>query len=147
MSEEGSSRWSRRIGIAMLLVLVAIQFVPIGEGISNPPVTQTVKWDSPRTEELARRACYDCHSNETSWPWYAHIAPISWLVAHDVAEGRKHMNFSEWDRPQKNADEAAHQLEEGEMPLTIYTILHPSARLEDAAREHLIKGLKKTLSE
>ena len=147
MSKADSTQWGRRIGIAMLLSLVAIQFIPVGEGVSNPPVTQTVKWDSPRTEELARRACYDCHSNETSWPWYAHIAPISWLVAHDVAEGREHMNFSEWDRPQKHADEAAQKLEEVEMPLTSYTVLHPSARLKDAAREHLIEGLKKTLGE
>ena len=147
MSEDRSRHWGRRIGIIILLALVAIQFVPVGDGLTNPPVTQSVRWDSPRTEELARRACYDCHSNETKWPWYAHVAPVSWLVAHDVHEAREHLNFSEWDKEQRDADEATHEVEEGEMPLAIYTLLHPEARLGDSAKAQLIEGLRKTLGD
>ncbi|MHC4937839.1 MAG: heme-binding domain-containing protein [Planctomycetota bacterium] len=147
MTDSKAPHWGRRIGILILLALVAIQFIPVGEGTTNPPVTKAVQWDSPRTEELARRACYDCHSNETSWPWYAHIAPVKWLITHDVHEGREHLNFSEWDREQDDAKEAAHEVEEGEMPLQIYTLMHPEARLEDAAKAHLIEGLKKTFGE
>jgi len=147
LSEDRSPRWGRRIGIAILLLFVAIQFVPFGEGATNPAVTQGVAWDSPRTEELARRACYDCHSNETKWPWYAHVAPVSWLVSHDVHEGREHLNFSEWDKEQRHAADAAHEVEEGEMPLRIYTLLHPEARLEGAAKDHLVEGLKKTFGQ
>jgi hypothetical protein len=124
-----------------------IQFLPIGAGKHNPDVVQEVQWDSDRTKDLVRRACYDCHSNETHWPWYSYVAPISWLVEHDVHEGREHLNFSEWNRKQKHADEAAHEVEEGEMPLQIYTLLHPGARLEGAAKEHLIQGLRKTLGD
>ncbi|MHC4450834.1 MAG: heme-binding domain-containing protein [Planctomycetota bacterium] len=147
MSKDGSGHWGRRIGILILVALVAIQFIPVGKGITNPDITKQVKWDSPRTEELARRACYDCHSNETKWPWYAHIAPVSWLITHDVHEAREHLNFSEWDREQDDADEAAHEVEEGEMPLQIYTLLHPDARLGEAAKAQLIEGLKKTLGD
>ena len=147
MSEARSSPWMRRIALALLLVFVAIQFVPVGEGRTNPEGGREVQWDSPRTRELAVRACYDCHSNRTKWPWYSYIAPVSWLVQHDVHEGREHLNFSEWDRRQKHADDAAHEVEEGEMPLAIYRLLHPEARLEGAARAHLIEGLRKTLGD
>ena len=147
MSEERSARWGRRIGIAILALFAAIQFVPIGPGKTNPDITREVTWDSDRTRQLAERACYDCHSNETRWPWYSYVAPVSWLVEHDVHEGREHMNFSEWDKEQRHATDAAHELEEGEMPLWFYTLLHPDARLEGAAKDHLIEGLKRTFGE
>ncbi len=73
---------------------IAIQFVPVDK--SNPPVASEPNWDSPQTKALVERACYDCHSNQTKWPWYSNIAPISWLVAHHVEEGRAALNFSEW---------------------------------------------------
>lgn len=127
-------------------VLLLIQVVPFGDR-TNPPVTQEPAWDSPRTRELAKRACFDCHSNETVWPWYSYVAPVSWLVLHDVEEGREHLNFSEFDRPQKDAHEAAEQVEMGEMPLPIYLPTHPEARLTDAETQELIAGLKATFGE
>ena len=123
---------------------VAIQLVPVDR--TNPPVTREVRWDSDGTRELARRACYDCHSNETEWPWYARVAPASWLVAEDVEEGREHLNFSVWDEPNEDLDEIVEVLEEGEMPLKKYTLLHPSARLTDEERQALIQGLRATLT-
>ena len=148
MSDERSSsrtriNWLRVIrwsGIVIVGVLLAIQLIPYGRAHDNPPVTGTVQWDSPRTEELARRACYDCHSNETEWPWYSNVAPISWLVQTDVDEGRSALNFSEWNRPQEEAHEAAETARENEMPLWYYTITHRDAALSDAEKQELVRG-------
>jgi hypothetical protein len=89
----------RRVGIWSISVLMAlvflIQFVPYGRDHSNPAVRAEPAWDSPRTRELTVRACYDCHSNETTWPWYTNIAPISWLVQSDVERGRAELNYSD----------------------------------------------------
>jgi hypothetical protein len=74
--------------IARVFLFIAIQFVPYGHDHANPPVQAAPKWSSPPVRELAARACFDCHSNQTVWPWYSNIAPISWLVYHDVQEGR-----------------------------------------------------------
>ncbi len=135
-------RW---LGAGILVLLFAIQLVPYGRDHSNPPVTQAVQWDSPRTEDLAQRACYDCHSNETDWSWYSNIAPISWLVQKDVDEGRAALNFSEWNRPQEEAHEAAETVQDGEMPLWYYTITHRDAALSDQEKQDLMQGFIATL--
>lgn len=129
----------------LVAVLVAIQLVPYGHDHTNPPVTQEPAWDSPRTRELAQRACFDCHSNETVYPVYASVAPFSWLVVDHVEEGRGKLNFSMFDRPQEEADEAGEVVGEGEMPPLYYTLLHPEARLTDAERQQLADGLVATL--
>jgi hypothetical protein len=128
----------------LLVLFVLIQAVPYGRDHDNPPVTKEPDWKGPRTAAIARRACYDCHSNETEWPWYSHIAPFSWLVQNDVDEGREHLNFSEFDRPQRHAVDAAHEVEEGEMPLWYYRPLHPGARLDEEEKRELIRGLEAT---
>ena len=131
----------------LLLAFVAIQFVPYGRGAEkNPPVRQEPKWDSPRTRDLAVRACFDCHSNETKWPWYSHVAPASWLVWWDVVEGRKHLNFSEFDRKQKHADEASTMIMSDEMPLWYYLPLHAEAKLTEEEKLALIDGLDATFA-
>jgi hypothetical protein len=108
-------------------------------------VTGEPAWDSANTRTLASRACFDCHSNETVWPGYASIAPVSWLVQHDVDEGRAALNFSEWSRPQKEAKEAAKEVREGEMPPTAYRLMHAHARLSAADLERLAQGLADTV--
>lgn len=118
-----------------------------GRAHTNPPVREEPAWDNVQTRQLVERACFDCHSNETEWPWYSHVAPVSWLVQYDVDEGRAALNFSEFDRPQDEAHEAAEEVEEGEMPLPIFLITHPDARLSDAERAQLIQGLRATLGE
>ncbi|MCB9933207.1 MAG: heme-binding domain-containing protein [Planctomycetes bacterium] len=139
----------RRILKPLLLSAVAlaaaIQLVPYGRDHSNPPVTAEPQWDSTATRDLAKRACFDCHSNETVWPWYSHVAPVSWLLQRDVDEGRSKLNFSEWDKPQKEADEAAKEVREGEMPPWFYLPTHPEARLTDAEKQALIAGLEATV--
>ncbi len=94
-----------------VLGFIAIQFVSVDK--SNPPVVSEPKWDSPQTQALVERSCYDCHSNETKWPWYSNVAPVSWLVARHVEEGRAELNFSEWGVNNNSAGEAR-ESEEGE---------------------------------
>jgi len=130
---------------AALALLATIQLVPYGRPRANPPVVAEPSWDSPSTKALFARACADCHSHETRWPWYAYVAPVSWLVAHDVEEGREHFNVSEWGLDRRNeGDEAAEMLAEREMPLRAYLLAHPEARLSDAERADLIRGLQGT---
>lgn len=138
-------RWLSWIGLGLLAALLAIQLVPYGRDHRNPAVRSEPPWDSPATRDLAKQACFDCHSNETAWPAYASIAPASWLVQHDVDEGRAVLNFSEWQRPQEEATEASEVLLEGEMPPAAYQLMHAHARLGRADRDRLAQGLAKTL--
>ena len=112
----------------------------MGRSHTNPPVTQEPAWDSPETRALAVRACYDCHSNETVWPWYANMAPVSWLVQKDVDDGRRKLNFSEWDKPQRSADDAVENVKSGTMPRWFYVPLHPSANLNPEEKGQLNPG-------
>jgi hypothetical protein len=136
--------WSR-VCIGLLGAFLAIQVVPYGRDHVNPPTVREPIWDSPATRALAKQACFDCHSNETEWPAYARIAPASWLVQHDVIEGRAVLNFSEWQRSQEKSSDVAEELVEGEMPPAIYRLMHAHARLSDVDRDRLVRGLTKTL--
>jgi hypothetical protein len=127
----------RFVGIAAVLAIAA-QFVPVER--SNPPVESDA--NAPASvKTILERSCYDCHSHTTVWPWYSHIAPVSWLVAHDVEEGREHLNFSKWqdhERSKKFAkllDEVVEVVEEEEMPLWYYLPLHPEAALTQNERD------------
>jgi mono/diheme cytochrome c family protein len=131
------------LGVAVLML--AIQLVPYGRNHSNPAGRNEPAWDRLETGALARRACFDCHSNETVWPAYANIAPMSWLVQHDVDEGREKLNFSEWQRPQKESSEAAKSVREREMPPWPYILLHPEAKLNAEERSALSRGLEATV--
>jgi len=128
------------IVVAVLVVLfLGIQIVPVDR--SNPPVAADFD-GPPDVARVLRTSCYDCHSNETAWPWYSRVAPASWLVAHDVEEARGHLNFSSWGtyddkRRAKLADEMWEEVEDGEMPLKVFLIAHPEARLSDAAKATL----------
>lgn len=127
------------------LLLVAIQFVPYGRDRANPNVQGEPAWDSPRTHALFRRACGDCHSHETRWPWYSGFAPVSWLVYRDVTEGREHFNVSRWGVQKKNeGNEAYEKLREGEMPPWFYLPAHPEAWLSDQEEQALLAGLAET---
>ena len=137
----------KTIGIVIVIVLalaLIIQIIPFGRNHTNPPVVQEPQWDSPQTRALAMRACGDCHSNESQWPWYSSIAPVSWLVARDVQEGREHVNFSEWNRSQEHAEHVASVTNSGEMPPVYYKMMHKSAQLTPAEKDALVKGLLAT---
>ena len=131
--------------IAIIVLGILIQFVPLPGRGNNPAVVAEPKWDTPQTRALAKRACFDCHSNESVWPLYSYVAPVSWLIYNDVMEGRSRLNFSEWNHPQRGAGEIVEAIQRGEMPPAIYTPLHPNARLTSAEKQQLITGLTNTL--
>ncbi|MBM3943265.1 MAG: cytochrome C [SAR202 cluster bacterium] len=132
--------------VAAILLLAAIQLAPYGRDHYNPPVTGEPAWKGAQTRALTVRACFDCHSNETVWPWYSNVAPVSWLVQRDVQEGRDELNFSQWDAGQEG-DHAAETVTDGSMPPRIYLLTHPAARLSDAERQVLAQGLAETLGD
>ncbi|KAB0664712.1 hypothetical protein F6V25_11645 [Oryzomonas japonica] len=139
-----------RKSLAILIVLAAAsQLVPYGKDHTNPPAVNEPTWDSPATRDLVKQACFDCHSNETVWPWYSRIAPASWLVYYDVVEARRHLNFSQWQGGTgkgEKPDRATREVESGDMPPFQYRIAHPHARLDDASRKALLQGLAATMN-
>lgn len=143
---EGVERIALLAGAGVLGCLAVLQFIPYGHAHDNPPVTAEPEWDRPETRVLAVRACFDCHSNETEWPWYADIAPVSWLTTNHIVEGRAALDFSTWDQAQHEAEEAGETIAEGEMPPPYYTLLHPQARLSESEKQQLIDGLEATLA-
>jgi hypothetical protein len=137
--------WAKRAGIAMVVLIVGIQFVrpartnPLEEPEKTIFADVAVWQGAPKTIE---RACIDCHSSRTRWPWYSQVAPVSWLVAHDVAEGREHMDLSTWskyDVPQKSAllADACKLVKSNSMPLPIYIIMHGEAKLTEQERQEI----------
>lgn len=135
-------KYFRRYAVALVAAaLVGIQFVPIER--TNPPVTGDVPAPA-NVRAILRRACYDCHSHETLWPWYSRVAPFSWLVASDVNEARGKLNFSAWDRypAAKRADkleDVGTEVGKGEMPLWYYLPMHPAARVSDADKAAVVQ--------
>ena len=129
------------------IVFLLMQFVRPDR--TNPAVDPSVELHavvevSAPVSSLLRAACYDCHSNETVWPWYAHVAPSSWFLTKHVNEGRRHLNFSDWGNyPPSKADhkleEVIEYVEDGKMPLSSYTPLHPEAKLSDEQRVEIIE--------
>ena len=135
----------KKIVLGLIALFVLIQFIPYGRDHTNPPVAAEPQWDTPQTRALYMHACGDCHSNETTWPWYSHVAPVSWLVAHDVDEGRENLNTSNWGLQKRNKGyDAAEEVEEDDMPPLVYLPTHPEARLSDAEKQSLVAGLKAT---
>jgi Haem-binding domain len=128
-------------GLGLLVVLIGIQLVPYGRDHTNPAGGRAIAWDSPRTEQLMTDACMDCHSNLTRWPWYSNVAPVSWLVQHDVDEGRRELNLSTGEIQLEEMIEA---IREGSMPPLQYKPTHPGAWLSEQEKQDLIRGLEAT---
>lgn len=133
-------------GPILLLVFIGIQFVPVA-AIEASSKRSAMKGEDPQVVALLKRSCYDCHSNETEWPWYSRVAPASWLVAKDVAGGRESVNFSNWDDmdafDKQYAREQAHDLvKDGDMPPWFYIPMHPSAKTNDQDLTVLAKWVK-----
>lgn len=132
-------RYLRRalwLGLAALVIAQAFR-----TDKTNPPAQQNVA-APPEVAAVLRRACYDCHSNETVWPWYSNVAPISWLLARDVREGRRELNFSAWNaydakKQAKKLKETAKEVANGGMPPWLYTAMHPHAALSQIDAERL----------
>lgn len=138
------SFWFKRTFVVVGGIVVTIQFIPVSR--RNPPIATALSWDSPGTLAIAQRTCFDCHSNETQWPWYSYIAPVSWLIASDVNEGRARFNFSEIT-DEDNAGSLIKRINNGTMPPANYLALHPEARLSDAQRQDFIAGLRRSFGD
>lgn len=127
------------IVIAGLLFFGLIQLIPVDR--SNPATTLEPNWSSPEARALVKEHCFDCHSNETVWPWYSKIAPASWLVKWDVSKARREFNFSEWDRNRGELDEMISEIRRGSMPPLQYTVIHSNSRLDAQQKQALIDAL------
>lgn len=129
--------------MAAAAVLLVAQLVPVRH--DNPASDRSKSFYTTErapldVEHIVRRSCNDCHSNETSWPWYSYVAPVSWIVAHDVHEARGKMNFSEWGnytgkKRDHELEEICNELLEGDMPDSKYMLIHHSARVTEQERE------------
>jgi hypothetical protein len=129
--------WIKKVIISGGVLLAAIQLVRPAR--VNPPTDTSRTFRSLNGAQASAidvidRSCRDCHTNDTTWPWYSHVAPVSWLLAHDVNEGRAELNFSEWaayspDKQRKLLKKSCDEVKEGEMPMSIYTVMHPAAKL------------------
>lgn len=128
--------WIKRTSLALGGLFLAIQLVPVPR--VDPPVVQTIA-APPAVERLLRRACFDCHSREPRRPFYAYVAPVSWLVAYDIAEAREHLDFSDWSRSADERDEIAEVVGEGEMPPWFYSMMSADRRLARADRTLLVQ--------
>jgi hypothetical protein len=134
----------RRTFLAGLACLfVGAQFIRFEH--TNPPITGEVPAPAA-VEHALRSACYDCHSNETSWPWSARLAPISWLVHYDVIEGRRRLNFSSWDSYRSDPGTQLQKLRniqkamtEEDMPPWYYRLVHPGSKLSGAQRNAIVR--------
>ena len=145
----------KKILLVLAILLLFIQSFRIDK--STKPVDSSkdfISLTSPSTEvnQLLKMACYDCHSNQPTFPWYANVAPVSWWIKHHIDEGSEHLNFSEWGtftpkRKHHKLEECVEMLEDGEMPMSSYTWMHNESKLTDAQRLLLVnwfKGLKES---
>lgn len=139
-------RWILAVAGLLFMGFLLLQLIPYGRDHSNPPIKSQPAWDSPRTQKLVREACFDCHSNETRWPWYSNVAPMSWLLARDVEEARGRFNLNEMT-PDEALDWVGAmviKVKNNEMPPMRYSALHAEARFSTLERQDLINGLLAT---
>ncbi|MCS7315238.1 MAG: heme-binding domain-containing protein [Bryobacterales bacterium] len=140
----------KRILMGLAVVAVVAQFFQPER--KNPPTDPESSYEAaakpaPELAAALRRACYDCHSNQTRWPWYSRVAPVSWLIASDVREGRAHLNFSEWNRyspeaARRRMEEACEEVRAGRMPLRAYLLIHAEARLTPMESELICQAAR-----
>ncbi len=136
----------KKIGLAILFLFLAIQLFRIDK--QNPPVSAdkdflVLNTASPEVQSIIQASCYDCHSNTSVYPWYTNVAPVSWWIKHHINEGREHLNFSDWGNySAKKADhkleECVEMIQEGEMPMNSYTLIHRETKLSDEQKLMLV---------
>lgn len=138
--------WIKRVCITASLILIVIQFIPVDKNNGGYESLDTFIAETKPSEQVAKilkSSCYDCHSNQTNYPWYAQIAPISFWINDHVTNGKKHLNFAHWEqystkRRDHKLDELIEEIEEGEMPLDSYSFIHQDANLTNAQKEALL---------
>ena len=134
------------IFVALVAAFVLLQFT--NPPRTNPPVVRDLMATNPPPPQVAamlHTACYDCHSSETRWPWYSRVAPMSWLIANDVRDGRENLNLSDWPddpvRDAKRLEDMSEEIGYGEMPPKKYTAIHADARLTPGQLKELTDWL------
>jgi hypothetical protein len=134
----------RTIFVLLILAFIGVQYIEVER--TNPPVKADLQAPSD-VKNIFRTSCYDCHSNQTKWPWYSKVAPVSWMIIDDVNEGRSHLNFSEWgnllsDKKAELKKKILEELKDDEMPPGKYVYLHPGASLEITQKNTLFNWLQ-----
>jgi mono/diheme cytochrome c family protein len=129
--------WLPRVLLGAFAIFALAQFVPYGRNHGHAKASQAARLPPGPGRQLFAGACGDCHSDQTTWPWYSHVAPVSWLVQNDVQGGRENFNVSHWDRPQPPAGEVIGQIKGGEMPPLQYKVIHAGGRLSSSERTTL----------
>lgn len=135
----------RKIGLAILIIFILIQFIPTERPNpdSDPNLSLFSVVSAPnKMEAMIKTSCYDCHSNNTDYPWYSGFSPVSWFVIHHVKDARKHLNFSSWGeydlkKQRKKIEEIVEKVHENEMPLKSYLIMHREAKLSNEQRNEI----------
>lgn len=140
----------KKTALIIAIILLAIQSLRIDK--TNTPIDTTKDFislniPSSQVANTLKIACYDCHSNQATYPWYTNIAPVSWWIKHHINEGREHLNFSEWGtysvkRKNHKLEECVEMVEENEMPMASYTWMHKDAKLSDAQKLELVTFFK-----
>lgn len=146
-------KWWHYLLSILVLVFLGIQFVPndLPEvELQNPGDIMLTGMVNDEVAGLLKNSCYDCHSNESKYPWYSHIAPSSWLVTKDIREGREELNFSQWNsydlmEQLGKLDDIVEEVSSGNMPMGIYTLMHSSAKLSDAQRELIVAWAEESM--
>ncbi|MDX5476990.1 MAG: heme-binding domain-containing protein [Cyclobacteriaceae bacterium] len=146
-------KWWHYLLSVLVLVFLGIQFVPndLPEvELQNPGDIMLTGMVNDEVAGLLKNSCYDCHSNESKYPWYSHIAPSSWLVTKDIREGREELNFSQWNsydlmEQLGKLDDIVEEVSSGNMPMGIYTLMHSSAKLSDAQRELIVAWAEESM--
>lgn len=143
----------KKVALALFAIGIILQFFQIDK--TNPAVNQGVDFTQIKkmpesTAKLLRNACYDCHSNETKYPWYTNIQPVAWLVKEHIDDGRKHLNFSTFatyspEKQTRKIEESIEEIEKGGMPLESYLLVHSEAKLSDGQKQELLNFLKQSI--
>ncbi len=155
MGVMGMYRWEKAlwiVGGTVLAAFIALQFFPIWEFIPsmdprNPPVKYEVQWASAEADEIMHTVCYTCHSNETEYPIYTRIAPVSWIASEHVTEGREHLNFSEQPLQDIHLGKLISYIQSDRMPPEAYRLVHPEANLTEQQKADLIAGIRATMEQ
>lgn len=133
--------------LALTGVFILIQLIPSERPANNPVEGYDFfsRYEVPgEVEKIIRASCFDCHSQEVNYPWYAKVAPFSWLINKDVRNGRSNLDFSNWDRLEKKekiqlASEVGEEVEDGIMPMPIYIYMHTEAMLDQAQKDLVVE--------
>jgi len=139
------------VGGTLLCIFIILQFFPIGwiipsMELKNPPVQQQIEWSSPEAAALMHETCYVCHSNETRLPFYAQIAPVSWIASQNVYNARAALNFSEQNFQEINAYRLIAYIGSDLMPPPSYRMMHPEANLTEDQKQILMDSIRVTAS-